>query len=116
MSAGPILMLDRDGVIILDHGYVGRQEDVEMVTDVAPAISRVNAAGIPVVIVTNQSGIARGHYGWDGFVAVQDAIDRQLKRDGAHVDAVLACGYHESRAWRVFNRRSPVAETAWWDA
>ena len=60
----------------------------------ALAIARCNALGIPVVIVTNQSGIGRGYYDWNGFHAVQAALSPALSAAGAHFDAVLACAYH----------------------
>lgn len=90
----PALFLDRDGVIVTDTDYLGRAEDVRMIEGVAAAISRCNALRIPVVIATNQSGIARGYYGWDGFRAVQAAICEALAATGARLDGVLACAYH----------------------
>jgi D-glycero-D-manno-heptose 1,7-bisphosphate phosphatase len=90
----PALFLDRDGVIVVDTGYLGRAEGLRMIDGVAPAIGRCNALGIPVVVVTNQAGIARGYYDWDGFRAVQAALSAALAAAGAHLDAVLACAYH----------------------
>ena len=87
----PALFLDRDGVIIADTAYLGRAEDLRMIDGVAPAIARCNTLGIPVAVVTNQSGIARGYYDWDGFRAVQAALSAALAAAGAHLDAVLAC-------------------------
>lgn len=93
-ASRPALFLDRDGVLIADTGYVGRAEDVQMLEGVAAAIARCNAVEIPVVVVTNQSGIARGHYDWGGFRAVQAVLAAHLAAAGAHLDAVLACAYH----------------------
>lgn len=93
-AARPALFLDRDGVIIADTNYLGRAEDLRMIEGVAAAIARCNALQIPVVVVTNQSGIARGHYDWNGFRAVQAAVSAALAAAVARVDAVLACGYH----------------------
>jgi D-glycero-D-manno-heptose 1,7-bisphosphate phosphatase len=90
----PALFLDRDGVIVEDTTYVGRAEDVRMIDGVAAAIARCNGLGIPVVVATNQSGIGRGLYGWDGFHSVQAAIAKALAAAGAHLDGVLACAYH----------------------
>jgi D-glycero-D-manno-heptose 1,7-bisphosphate phosphatase len=90
----PALFLDRDGVINADTGYVGRAEDLRMLEGVAAAIARCNALKIPVVVVTNQSGIARSLYDWDGFHAVQAGVVAHLAAAGAHLDAVLACAYH----------------------
>ncbi len=91
----PALFLDRDGVIIEDRNYVGRAEDACMIADAAFAIARCNAMGIPVVVVTNQSGIARGYYRWSDFHAVQAALAAALSAAGARLDAVLACAYHQ---------------------
>lgn len=93
-TARPALFLDRDGVIVDDTHYLGRVEDVRMIDGVAAAIARCNALCIPVVVVTNQSGIARGLYDWNGFRAVQEAISAALAAVGAHLDAVFACAYH----------------------
>jgi D-glycero-D-manno-heptose 1,7-bisphosphate phosphatase len=93
-AARPALFLDRDGVIIADTNYLARPQDLRMIEGAAAAIARCNTCGIPVVVVTNQSGIARRYYGWDDFRAVQGALTAALASLGAHLDAVLACGYH----------------------
>ena len=71
-----------------------RTADVAMIPVAGRTIAAFNRAGLPVVVVTNQSGVARGLFGWDGFEAVQAEIDARLASQGAHVDAVFACGYH----------------------
>ena len=88
------LFLDRDGVIIEEVGYQARPEGVQLIDGAASAIARANALAIPVVAVTNQSGIARGFYTWSDFEAMQYALDQELARHAAHLDLVLACGYH----------------------
>jgi D-glycero-D-manno-heptose 1,7-bisphosphate phosphatase len=88
------LFLDRDGVIIEDVHFLGRAEGVRVLLGAAEAIARCNRLGIPIVLVTNQSGIARGLYDWQGFHDVQAALAAALAGAGAHVDAVLACAYH----------------------
>jgi D-glycero-D-manno-heptose 1,7-bisphosphate phosphatase len=90
----PALFLDRDGVIVEDTHYLGRAQDVRMLEGAAAAIARCNALGIPVILVSNQSGIARGLYDWSGFAAVQAAIASALAEAGARLDAVLACAHH----------------------
>jgi D-glycero-D-manno-heptose 1,7-bisphosphate phosphatase len=92
--ARPALFLDRDGVIVIDTDYLGRPADLRVIEGVAAAIARCNALRIPVVVVTNQSGIARGRYDWSGFCAVQAALTAELTAAGAHLDGVLACAYH----------------------
>jgi D-glycero-D-manno-heptose 1,7-bisphosphate phosphatase len=90
----PALFLDRDGVIISDTGYLGRPEDVSLLEGAARAIAHCNALRIPVIVVTNQSGISRGYYGWSGFHAVQTTLCETLAAAGARLDGVLACAYH----------------------
>jgi D-glycero-D-manno-heptose 1,7-bisphosphate phosphatase len=88
------LFLDRDGVIVEDSHYLGRAADVRMLAGAREAIARCNQLGIPVIVVSNQSGIARGRYDWSGFAAVQAAIVTALAAAGARIDAVLACAHH----------------------
>ena len=92
----PALFLDRDGVVVEEVGYLSCAEDVVLEAGAARTISAFNRAAIPVVLVTNQSGVARGYFGWAAFEAVQAALTGRLAAAGAHLDAVFACGYHES--------------------
>jgi len=93
---GPILFLDRDGVLIEDRGYVGRAADARLYPDAAAAVAAARSLGYRVAIVTNQSGIGRGLYDWAGFAEVQAVIDAALGRAGTEVDAVFACAYHDA--------------------
>lgn len=88
------IFLDRDGVIVEDVDYLGRAGDLRLIPGAAQAIARCNRLGIPIVLVSNQSGIGRGFYGWSDFAAVQAALAAALAREGGHLDAVLACAYH----------------------
>lgn len=90
----PALFLDRDEVIVVDTNYLGRVENLQMIGGSAAAIARCNKLGVPVVLVTNQSGIARGYFNWNDFAAVQTALSAELAHAGGHFDAVLACAYH----------------------
>ena len=88
------LFLDRDGVIVEDPGYLSRVADMIVLPGAAEIIRLANRANIPVVEVTNQSGIGRGYYGWREFLEIEEALRRELSRAGACIDAVLACPYH----------------------
>ena len=92
----PALFLDRDGTVNLDTGYPSDPDAIVLRDDVLPAIRAANAAGLPVVVVTNQSGIARGLFGWDEFAAVNARVLALLAERGCFVDMVLACAYHEA--------------------
>ncbi len=80
------ILLDRDGTIIVDHGYVGSIERVELIPGAAEAIARFNEAGIPVAVLTNQAGVARGLYGIDDIDRVHAHLSSLLAEHGAHVD------------------------------
>lgn len=92
--ARPALFLDRDGVIVEDPGYLGRAADMSIIPGAAETIALANRLGVPVVEVTNQAGIARGYYGWQGFLEVEEALTRELAAAGAVIDGVFACPYH----------------------
>ncbi|HYD54566.1 MAG TPA: HAD-IIIA family hydrolase [Gemmatimonadaceae bacterium] len=87
----PAAFLDRDGTINVDTNYVGRAEDVALIPGAAEAIRRLNAAGVPVVVVTNQSGIARRMFDLVGYEGVRARIDALLGEAGARVDATYMC-------------------------
>jgi D-glycero-D-manno-heptose 1,7-bisphosphate phosphatase len=91
----PALFVDRDGVVIEEGHFVHQPAEVRVLPGCPAAIRRANARGHPVVIVTNQSGIGRGYYGWPEFAATQERVVEDLAGQGAYVDAVLACPYHE---------------------
>jgi len=87
----PALFLDRDGVVVEEVNYLHRVEDLVMIPGAAEFIAEANRRGIPVIVASNQAGIARGYFGWSEFHQVQAALDRLLERAGARVDATLAC-------------------------
>jgi len=88
------LFLDRDGVIVEDTNYLHRPEDVRMIDGAVEVIATANQLAIPVIVITNQAGIARGLYGWNEFVQVQETILAALDIGGAFVNAVFACPHH----------------------
>ena len=85
------VFLDRDGTIIADRHYIADPRDVELVPGAAAAIGRVNRAGIPVIVVTNQSGIGRGFFTHADYARVADHIGELLAADGARIDATYVC-------------------------
>jgi D-glycero-D-manno-heptose 1,7-bisphosphate phosphatase len=90
----PALFLDRDGAVVEETGYLRRVKDIVIIPGAAEVISIANLRRIPVVMVTNQSGIGRGYYDWTDFKSVQDAIVSSLVARGARIDAVYACAHH----------------------
>jgi D-glycero-D-manno-heptose 1,7-bisphosphate phosphatase len=92
------LFLDRDGVLLEEVGFLGRPEDVRMIDGSADIVRWANNLAVPVIIVTNQSGIGRRYYNWQDFLSVQTELYRNLALVGAHIDLVAACAYHADAA------------------
>jgi D-glycero-D-manno-heptose 1,7-bisphosphate phosphatase len=90
----PALFLDRDGAVVEDTGYLHQVEDIRIIPGAGKVIAAANRRSVPVIMVTNQSGIGRGHYGWAEFKSIQDAIINSLASEGAGIDAVYACAHH----------------------
>ncbi len=102
----PGILLDRDGTIIVDHGYVGSIDRVEFIEGAPEAIASFNRAGIPVAVVTNQAGVARGLYGIDDVARVHQHIAEHLAEHGAHIDLFAYCPYHPAGSVEAFARTS----------
>ncbi len=81
-------------MVVREVGYLHRPRDVALEVRAAEVVAAYNRTGVPVVLVTNQSGVARGYFGWPDFEAVQARIAGLLAAGGAHLDAVFACGCH----------------------
>ena len=90
----PAAFLDRDGTIIEDTNYVASPTEVRLLPGSADAIRRLNDAGIAAVVVTNQSGIARGYFDFAGYERVRDRLDALLRAAGARIDATYICPHH----------------------
>ena len=88
------LFFDRDGVIVTEVGYLHRIDEIEFLPNVVEIIRTANSHKVPTIIISNQSGIARGIYGWDDYKLVEEEIVNQLANDGAMIDACIACGTH----------------------
>jgi D-glycero-D-manno-heptose 1,7-bisphosphate phosphatase len=96
LTAQPALFLDRDGTIMIDRPYLGDPAGVELLPQTVSLMRAVAAADFPLIIVTNQSGIARGHLNWSDFERVTQRLCVLLEEAGCAPDAVIACAYHQS--------------------
>ncbi len=90
----PAVFFDRDGTIMDDIGYIADPGAVVLVPGAADAIARLRAAGFSVVVVTNQSGIARGLITPAAYAAVETRVNALLAAAGAEVDATYMCPHH----------------------
>jgi D-glycero-D-manno-heptose 1,7-bisphosphate phosphatase len=94
VASRPAVFIDRDGTLTEEVGYVNHPQRLRLLPRSAEAVRRLNAAGVPAVIVTNQAGVARGYFSEDVLRAVHDEMLAQLKQAGAHLDAVYVCPHH----------------------
>lgn len=88
------VFLDRDGTINIEKEYLFQPHDFEFIPGTPKAIRLLNQAGIMVIVVTNQSGVARGYYSEYDVETLHRYIDHELERHGAHVDAWFYCPHH----------------------
>ncbi|NTU70764.1 MAG: HAD-IIIA family hydrolase [Coriobacteriia bacterium] len=90
----PLVLLDRDGVLNVDHGWVHTPAEWEWVPGAIAGVKAINDAGALAVVVTNQAGIARGLYTEAEYLAFERWIADRLAEHGAHLDAVYHCPHH----------------------
>ena len=87
----PAVFLDRDGTIAEEVGYLNHPSRFRMFPFVAAAIRRLNEAGLPVIVVTNQSGVGRGYFPESLVHNVNELMTQQLAEAGAKLDAIYYC-------------------------
>lgn len=88
------IFLDRDGTINVEKNYLYRVEDFEFIPGAINAIRRMNVMSYKVIVVTNQSGIARGYYTEDDLHYLHEFINQKLRAQGAMIDAFYYCPHH----------------------
>ena len=88
------VFLDRDGTIARDVHYCRRVEDFEVLPGVPQAIRLLNERGFKVVVITNQSGIARGYFTEETLSLIHQKMKEELQKHGTSVDAIYYCPHH----------------------
>ncbi len=88
------VFLDRDGNVCEDVGYLGDPSKLVVFPYAAEAVRRLNESSMLAILVTNQSGVARGHFGEDAVLRVHDRLERELARGGARLDGIYYCPHH----------------------
>lgn len=88
------VFFDRDGVINKEIGYLDSREKVEIIPGVSEAISLLNENKFKVVVITNQSGIARGYFTEKTLIEINDFIKSELAKENAKIDAIYFCPHH----------------------
>jgi D-glycero-D-manno-heptose 1,7-bisphosphate phosphatase len=101
----PAVFLDRDGTIIEDVGYLDRLDKLDLFPWTVDAIRALNRAGLPVVVVTNQSAVARGFITESFVDQVHRELGTRLSGGGARVDAFYYCPHHPDGTVARYARR-----------
>ena len=93
-SARPAVFLDRDGTLLEEAGYLDRIERLVFFPYSVDAVRLLNRAGLAVVVVTNQAGVARGIFGEEFVAEAHRHVAGRLESGGAHVDGFYYCPHH----------------------
>ncbi len=101
---GRALFLDRDGVVNHEVGYLHRSEEVRWVDGIVPLCRTAASLGYKLIVVTNQSGIARGYYTMNQFRDLTDWMLAELAGQGVLLDAVYCCPYHPEHGIGEYKR------------
>jgi histidinol-phosphate phosphatase family protein len=110
--AGPVLFLDRDGVIIVEKDYLDDPAGVVLLPGVPAALRRARSAGYLLVGVSNQSGLGRGRFDVDQFDAVMRRLDALLEAAGCPLDGFYYCPHAPADGCRCRKPRPGLLEEA----
>lgn len=94
------VFLDRDGTLNHDMNYIKTPEEFVLFPDALAAVKQCNGAGLRVLVVTNQSGLARGYFSQKDLDAIHRSLREQLEAGGAWIDDILVCPHHpDDECW-----------------
>lgn len=103
LGARPALLVDRDGTVIVDKHYPSDPDAVELIDGAAAALREASQAGYRIVILSNQSGVARGMFGIEAVERMNQRLADLLKDAGVAVDGLYFCPHHPAgtvERWR----------------
>lgn len=98
------LFLDRDGIINEDYGYVIDPEEFVFCAGIFELVQEANLLDMPVIVVTNQSGIARGYYSEQQFLDLNDWMNKQFKKRNAVLHDTFYCPHHPSEGLSEYTK------------
>ena len=108
----PAVFLDRDGTIAEEVGYLNHASRFCMFPFAATAIRRLNEAGLPVMVVTNQSGVGRGYFPESLVRSVNELMTQQLAEAGAKLDAIYYCPHTSANGCNCRKPKTGMLERA----
>jgi len=88
------IFVDRDGTLIKEKGYLNNPDEVEPEKGAVDAVKEARRAGYKVIVLTNQSGVARGYYDEDTVLQVNEKVHDLFSDEGAPIDDILYCPHH----------------------
>lgn len=88
------IFLDRDGTLVYPSHYPSRPEQLRLYEDIAPELSRLQKMGFRLIMITNQSGIARGYFDEDALQRMHDYLTAELAKQGVRLDGIYYCPHH----------------------
>jgi D-glycero-D-manno-heptose 1,7-bisphosphate phosphatase len=106
MGKNRALILDRDGVINVNHGYVHRPQDCQFVDGIFDMVRAFAERGFLIVIATNQAGIGRGLYTEDDFQTFMTWMGEEFRRQGVEIAAVYHCPDHPTAGVGAYRREN----------
>ena len=111
-SLRPAVFLDRDGTLVEEVGYLNHVSRFRMFPFVATAVRRLNEARLPVIVVSNQSGVGRGYFPESLVSTVNELMTKQLAGAGAKIDAIYYCPHTSGDNCNCRKPRSGMLERA----
>lgn len=103
MSNGAVF-LDRDGTINEEMGYINHPDRFMIFPYVAESIRIFNRLKLKVVVVTNQSGVARGYFNESLVIKLHEKLIRSMSEQGAQIDAIYYCPHHPKEGWGTYKQ------------
>jgi D-glycero-D-manno-heptose 1,7-bisphosphate phosphatase len=103
----PAVFLDRDGTLNVEVDYLRRVADFAWIPGAPEAVGRLNRAGLPVIVVTNQAAVAHGYCGEDDVERLHAHLRAELARRGAWIDAFYTCFTHPRAKVAAYRRADP---------
>ena len=100
------VFFDRDGVLNVDKSYLGFIKDFEWMDGAKEALAYLTAEGYAIIVVTNQSGVARGYYTEDDVKTLHDWMCREAAAAGGTISAVYYCPYLEGAPIKAYDKKS----------
>lgn len=111
-DARRFVLLDRDGTVIVEKHYLSDPDDVELIEGAAAGLRRLAALGLGLVLVTNQSGLARGYFDRERLDAIHRRLALRLGEHDVQLDGIYFCPHHPDAGCDCRKPRPGMAERA----